>query len=367
VKNLASNKLYLVMCMVLMITLLPVFVLSCTKTEPAPTPSPTPSPTPTPPPAEPIEWTIATWTGPSLFVKVLETYWAPEMEKRTNGQFKAKMEYGGTLSTAKEQLDSIEAGLFDMGPIVAHYTPGKIPLCNMINLPTLPPRDTREIGEWCMALHQHPALIAEMDQWNCVYIVDTFLDSFNIIGNKAIRTTDDFKGVKINASGLAGQLLSKYGAAASTFAGPEWQEVLSKGTVDLVYGGDSSFKAYKLEEVSKYRMSPMGIGTVSDATIANKDSWNALPDNVKKVAEELRVEMIDIYTEEYGKELDAYLAVLKQYNVENIEFPKAESEKMIIDAQPILAQWADDQEKDGKPGKEVLEFALQKRKEIAGY
>jgi len=325
-----------------------------------------PACTPAPSTPEVIEWTIHWWGGKGAFTKPLE-WWADEMEKRSGGRFRAEVVYGGALGTSKEQLDNIKAGLFEMGPLVAHYTPGKVPLLNGKNLPTLPPTETKEIGLWAMAVHQHPAVVKEMEEWNAVYVIDTFLPTYNLIGNKPLRKVEDFKGLKINVSGLTAALLKNFGAVGVTFSGPEWYGALEKGITGLVFAGDYAFYSYKLYEVSKYWNHELALGTASDATVANKDAWDALPDDIKKIAEDLRIEVIDEYVRQYEEAEVAFLAAVAEWGIEDIAFPPEERAKLVAGVQPIIDGWVADMEAQGLPGRELVDYMLAQRKSISGY
>jgi TRAP-type C4-dicarboxylate transport system substrate-binding protein len=289
------------------------------------------------------------------------------MENRSGGRFKAEVVYGGALGTSKEQLDNIKAGLFEMGPLVAHYTPGKVPLLNGKNLPTLPPTETKEIGLWTMAVHQHPAVVKEMEEWNAVYLIDTFLPTYNLIGNKPLRRVEDFKGLKINVSGLTAELLKNFGAVGVTFSGPEWYETLERGIADLVFAGDYAFGSYKLYQVSKYWNHGLALGAASDATVANKNAWDALPDDIKKIAEDLRVEVIDEYVRQYEEAEVAFLAAVEEWELEDIAFPQEERAKLVAGVQPIIDSWVTDIEAQGLPGRELVDYMLAQRQNISGY
>ena len=186
------------------------------------------------------------------------------------------------------------------------------------------------------------------------------------MGNKAIRTVKDLDGARIRIGGEIAKVLKEFGAVPTLVPAPEVYEAVSRGTIDLVgfpYAyGYGSFKTY---EVSKYVSLPMSLGTMSCFYIANKDAWDALPAEFKKYHMEWYNNSPAIWHAAFKKADDKWVPEFKKY-VEFIDFPKSERDKLVGKAEAVYERWVKRMEKQGLPGRDVLNYYLQKRKELTG-
>jgi len=73
-----------------------------------------------------------------------------------------------------------------------------------------------------------------------------------------------------------------------------------------------------------------------------------------------------VYAAEYAK-VDRKWEKIFRKKLQFIQFPASERAKLVAEAQPVYDAWVKETEKKGLPGKEVMEYYLKKRKEIAGY
>ena len=63
---------------------------------------------------------------------------------------------------------------------------------------------------------------------------------------------------------------------------------------------------------------------------------------------------------------DKWIPEFKKY-VEFIDFPKSERDKLVGKAEAVYERWVQAREKEGLPGRDVLNYYLKKRKELIGY
>ena len=102
--------------------------------------------------------------------------------------------------------------------------------------------------------------------------------------------------------------------------------------------------------------------------VANKDSWDALPADIKEIHRELAQElMLERLPAEMNKKCDEIFADWKARGIEFMEFP-AEGRAMIeAEGKAVQEAYAEKLEAEGLPGREVLAYLLAKRMEISGY
>jgi len=331
-----------------------------------------PAPAPAPPPApKVIEWNLSMWGGAGARIWPIHTWWVEEIEKRTGGRLKVTTHLGAALAPSKEQLDGLKAGLYDMCHFATAYHPGKNPLGSFFDLPGLTPADLKEMAQLELAFMEHPAAKKEMaERWNAVYIgLSHTRPHYTFLGTKPIRTLEDFEGQRVRVGGEAAKLVEKLGGVGLMIPAPEVYEAISKGTLDHSYFAPASHQGYKIHEVSKYFIYNIGLGSgMGWFGVANKDSWDALPADIKEIHRELAQElMLERLPAEMNKKCDEIFADWKARGIEFMEFP-AEGRAMIeAEGKAVQEAYAEKLEAEGLPGREVLAYLLAKRMEISGY
>jgi len=313
-----------------------------------------------------ITWNLSVWGGKRAWTKPLHD-WAADMEQKTNGGWKIKIHYGGVLAPPKENLDGIRAGMFEAAAFCAAYHPGKLPLHTVHELPFIAPDENIDIFQMVVELWKHLAFRKELLKWNAVPLLASGLCQYHLMGNKAVRTAEDLQGARIRMGGEIGRVLAAMGAVPTLVPAPEVYESLARGTIDLVgFPYTYAYGAYKIHEVSKYLAVPISLGTMNCPYVANKDAWDALPEEFKKYHMEWYDKAPKVWAAEYKKADDKWLPIFKQ-RLEFIDFPKSERGKIVKKAEEFYEKWVKAREKEGLPGREVLNYYLNKRKELIGY
>ena len=315
--------------------------------------------------AKTIEWNLSLWSGKRAWTKPVHA-WADAMEKQTNGHWKIKIHYGGVLAPPKENWDGLQAGMFEAAGVCMAYTPGKVPLHTVQELPFMAPDGTANIGKMWIALWEHPAMRKELAKWNAVPLLPAGHSQFQLMGNKPIRTVADLQGVRVRAGGEIAKVLQQFGAVPTMLPAPEVYEAIDRGTIDLVaFPWAYAFGSFKVYEVSKYATSKISLGTMGCTYVANKDAWDALPDEFKKIHQAWYSQAPDVWDAEYTAADEHWIPIFKE-KIEIIEFPAAERAKLVQKAQTVYDAWVKEREKEGLPGKEILDYYLEKRKALTG-
>lgn len=313
-----------------------------------------------------VKWNLNVWGGPRAYTAPIEK-WAKDMAKATNGKWQIKIHYGGVLAPPKEALDGIKAGMYEASMFAVAYHPGKVPLHRVMELPFISPRENLEILRMQYAMWEHPAFKKELLKWNAVPLLPAAIPTYHLMGNKAIRSVEDLKGARVRIGGDIAKVLRKFGAVPTMVPAPQTYEALSRGTVDLVgLAYTFAYGSFKIYEVSKYMNIPMTLGVVCGPVVANKTAYDALPEEFKKIHQAWYVQCPDVYAEEYAKVDRKWEPIFKK-KLQYIQFPSSERAKLVAKAQPVYDAWVAEMEKKRLPGKEVMEYYLKKRKEIAGY
>jgi len=332
---------------------------------PAPTPAPAPAPAPAPLP-EKLHWDLSLWSPAKALNYPIEV-WVQDMADKTGGRWEIEIHGGGVLAPAKDTIDGIKAGMFQAGLVSSMYIPGKIPLRTVTENPFLAPSDFAEAGKWAQEMSKHPAIVKQVDDWNAMTLFAYAVGPYEYMGKKPFKKVEDLKGMRLRIDPISGAPLEAFGAVPNMIPGPEIYTALERGLLDgVMFVWPYTFGIYKLNELSQYVT--LGIGLkIADMWLAvNKDDWNALPDEWKKLAEESAAQTIERYVA-YREQFDAkWLKMFDEQGLDIITLAPEERAKLVAKAEPSWEEWIKEVEGKGHPGREVFDFAMAKRDEIVG-
>jgi TRAP-type C4-dicarboxylate transport system substrate-binding protein len=154
---------------------------------------------------------------------------------------------------------------------------------------------------------------------------------------------EDLKGMKIRATGLSSKVVEALGGVPVAMPQGGTYEALQKGVVEGTFGPYEVLKGWKQAEVVKYTTECYGVGyTTTFFIVMNLDKWNALPDDVKKVFEEVSEKYVDIHgkvwdsTDGEGREYTQSLGnkIIPVSDKENSKWRKA--------VQPVIGKFVAD-------------------------
>jgi TRAP-type C4-dicarboxylate transport system substrate-binding protein len=286
----------------------------------------------------------------ATFVGVQLERWKGEVAKRTKGKVEVKAFHGGTLLGAKDMMDGVIAGTSDIGCLCMAYQPGRFKITNATALPLgFPNARVASLTLWDLYLKYKPK------PFDKVKVLSMFTcGPSNIMSKVPVRKLEDMKGLALRASGGAAAILKAWGANQIGMPMSQVPENLQKGTIKGLFSSCEVMKDFKFAEICKYV-------TMTDtviypfAVVMNKAKWDALPDDVKKVMNDLakdQCEWTGSYMDNHIKEaLDWSVKVEK---VEIIKLPPETLAKWNKLLEPITAGWIKKAEGEGLPGKAIV-------------
>ncbi len=301
--------------------------------------------------AGPMKLTYANFPPAPTFPCVQMERWKAEVEKRTNGQIQVDTFPGGTLLGAKEMMDGVIAGQADIGCLCMAYQPGRFVTTNATSLPVgLPNAKVGSLVLLDLYEKYKPESFAK------VKVLTMFASApSNIMSKVPVRKLDDIKGLDLRASGGAGEILKAWGANMVGMPMSGVPEALQKGVVKGLFSSLEVLKDFKFAEICPYV-------TMTDtviypfAVVMNMDKWNALPDDVKKVIDDLKVEQAAWTGEYMDNHVRESIEWSKQnYQVEIIELAPAEKAALDAKIQFITDDWIKKAESEGYPGKAIVD------------
>lgn len=285
--------------------------------------------------AETITLTYANFPPAATFPCVQMERWKEEVEKRTNGQVEVQTFPGSTLLNAKNMFDGVKQGQADIGCLCMSYQPGVFPLTTVLEVPVgFSSSVVPSLALWDLYEKYQPEAFKDVK----VLAMFTTAPS-NIMSKEPVRTLEDLKGLELRASGGASKVLELLGAVPVSMPMSECPEALQKGLVKGLLSSlevlkDFNFaEACRFETITNFQVYPF-------AVVMNKDSWEKLPDDVKKVFDDLGREQSQ-WTGEY---MDAHVVESldwskETYDIEIIQLSAEDQAKALETLSPMVEGW----------------------------
>ncbi len=297
--------------------------------------------------AEEIELTISAshgiqipWVAPLQDVIVAETNKRLEAmgsENRVNWT----ESYGGALYSFGDTLEAVGDGITDAGWIGSLWEESKMPYDNLTYFTPFTSDDyALQMQIFNRLHHEIPALRAEWENNNVVFLGATGADTYHLYTNFPVTSIADLKGRKILAPGVTAPWMAAVGAVPVNGALPTYYNNIETGVADGVISIVTGAHPLKIHEVAPY-VTLVGVGANMVGGFAvNKDIWEGLPEDVRQVLTELGPEYSARNAELLTQRYDAVLAELAADPSVTLTTLPAEERQKWVDALPDLAaQW----------------------------
>jgi len=254
--------------------------VTCAAPAPAPTPTPTPTPTETP-----IELIYSTYMPRSHYDIESDFRFMDRVELRSNGRVKFYPRYtDSALLGPKDDLDGFGAGLCDIGQLLGAYNAGR---GNLLYGTVLAYTSGRNGPHGHAMLDVRDWLEPEFTANNPRFMASSLIGTDYLwLKGDPIMTAEDFKGRKIRSFGAFSEIVNAIGGTAVSIVYQESYQALERGLVDgawLSMGDCYSIRAFEVTDIAMNGKP----GAWADAVLVmNLDSWNELPDDIKKIMDE---------------------------------------------------------------------------------
>lgn len=302
-----------------------------------------------------ITLTYANFPPATTFPCVQMERWAKEVEKRTNGKVKVQTFPGGTLLPAKNIFDGVITGTADIGNFAMSYQPGRFPLSEAVDLP---------IG-FASARAASLALFDLIEKYKPkefekVKVITVFTcPPADLMTKTPVKTLADLKGMELRASGTGAAILKRLGATPVGMPQSEAPEAIQKG---VVKGNVSSMEILKDFNFAAYLpyATEANLFVVTFAVVMNKDKWNSLPADVKKVFDDLSREQADwtgTYVDNHVKESLKWSK--EKYNHQLLKFSSKDQAEIQRLTKPMIDEYVKKVTAMGLPGEQIIKDVYQ--------
>ena len=282
--------------------------------------------------------------------------WCREVEARTKGRVNIKHYPSQTLTKAAECYEGVVKGRSDFGFSVLSYTPDRFPVMGTVDLPLgytsgkvatavanevyrkFRPKELSDTK--VMYLHAHgPALV-------------------NTRG-KVVRRLEDMKGLKFRTTGAAALTVKALGGIPVSAPMPECYQLIKSGKANGSTHPMESHKGWKLAEVENYLTAAYSISyTTTFFVTMNKDKWNALPQDIKGIIEQINNEWLLQHGEAWDTSDTEGMQFFQANGGQLIGLESSEAARWKMAIAPIIEDYAKILSEKGLNGQEIVDFTI---------
>ncbi|SDZ37618.1 TRAP-type C4-dicarboxylate transport system, substrate-binding protein [Jannaschia faecimaris] len=304
-----------------------------------------------------VEWNASLWGKRRAFTEHVEKL-AELVAERSGGDFTIAVSYGG-LSNNTENLDGISIGAFEMAQFCAGYHRDKNRAITVLELPFLGVENLDQEVAVSHAVYDHPAVAAEMAQWNAQLLMTSPMPQYNLVGTGEPRVTvDSFEGMRVRATGGIGAMFESVGAVPTSVTSSEAYNAMESGVVDSVAFAQHAHLSFGTLDIADWWTANLNPGTVNCPVVVNIDAYNDLSEEHRAILDQAVEDSIDYYLENYAALLEGWESTLVEKGVAKVSVDPAEIAKLAEGAQPIHQTWIEEANANGLPGQELYDLAI---------
>ena len=222
-----------------------------------------------------------------VFCKIMDTFWAPNLEKRTNGKLILEATSFPELGIAgPDSLGLVGDGTLDMVNIIGPYVAGELPELEIQYL----------FGLYTQRSQQYEATVEMLEDIEQLLIDETGGYPINVnwhngddiflFTKKPLNLPEDVAEMKTRAFGTSiSDWINGMGGAAQFLAFTEVYTALERGILEAgVTGGDAGY-GQRWYEVTGYINGPL-TSWPSSHNVINGEVWASIPDDLKQIMKE---------------------------------------------------------------------------------
>lgn len=304
--------------------------------------------------AKPIKLTYSNFFPPKHIQSILAQQWCDEVKKRTDGKVVVDYYPGQTLTKSRQVYDGVVTGLSDVGMALFAYTRGRFPVMEAVDLP---------LG-YTSGVVATKVVNDVYNEFNPKELADTRVMYLHAHGagllhtrGKAVRTMDDFQGMKLRGHGTSALVIKALGGTPVSLPMPELYQSLQKGIVEGALYPIEVNKGWRMGEVTEYLTKSTSIAyTSSFYVVMNKSKWGKIPAGQQKIIQQINDEWIIKHGNAWDESDRIGLEYFNSLGHEVIDLSDAESEKWKKTIAPVLEDYIDKMNKKGFDGKKIVDY-----------
>jgi TRAP-type C4-dicarboxylate transport system substrate-binding protein len=302
-----------------------------------------------------IRLKYANFSPPTHGLSILSEQWCKELEKRTNGRVKTAYFPAGTLVSANQTYDGVVKGIVDIGFSIMSYTPGRMPLSEVIVLP-LGYKTGAQATRMANAFY-NKFKPKEYDDVKLFYLPAHGPGFFHT--KTAVNKIEDLKGLRIKSDANTSKVVAAAGATPTTMPMLETYDALKRGLADGVLLPIETLKGWKFGEICKFTYINHGNAYGNGFFIAmNKERWSSMPKDIQQIIDKLNEEWFEKQAKVWNEMDEEGLEFAKKTGQKITYAGPAEEVQMTERMKPLFDAYVKSMKEKGLPGEEVLKWCL---------
>lgn len=287
---------------------------------------------------------------PKLYTKAFTA-----LDKMTNGKIKADYKWGGTVHAVAEGRRATRSGLSHMAACYSLYTARDYNMVHGLGLPFLfeNAHVATAVGEEVYGeylrdeFERHGVLIARMQHTSPYHIYSR---------TTPVRNLEDLKGMKIRAGGgMHAKIIETLGAVQTNMPAADMYTALQRGLLDGAHIGDAIAPAFKVFEVTESRTTN-GFNVLTVEYCLNEEFWKQLPADLQVAFNAWLRSLAQAEAQGFYSYEDVRgVTMANEAGIEIVDMDEAEMDRWRAALAPLEAEWIEEQEKAGRPGKQFIE------------
>ncbi|MDO5701269.1 MAG: TRAP transporter substrate-binding protein DctP [Bowdeniella nasicola] len=243
---------------------------------------------------EKVTLNMVTMVQPNVPNAPVQNWFLDELEARSDGRIEIKRTEPGSICKAAEIAECVKDGRADIGISVSEYTPQLFPSMSIATIPFMADNSQAFMQAMDKVNHENADAVAAWEASGLTLMASWTPGNMVMGSNVEITSVKDLDGMRFRVVGAyLQQAFEKAGTNVVALTAPETYEGIERGLADAAAWVMDGAVDYKLMEQLKHWTAP-GTGTYTTFAIwLNTDVYNAMPDDLKQIVEETRMDLIN--------------------------------------------------------------------------
>jgi len=302
---------------------------------------------------------------PDVFrwVKMIDEAFAPGVTAALEGSghsFKVDGQYGGAIAKVGDELETVEAGLAEIGICQSLFDPAKLAVQNVTYYTPFVSANVRQVAELMDQLHDtDPRMTEAYEENGVVYLgAPIAIDDYLLMTGFPVNSLNDLEGKKIAAPGPAINWLSGTGAVGVSGNLTTYYNELKAGVYDGVIVFASAALPGKLYEVAP-NVTRAGLGAqFAGALCANIDWYNALPNDAQQALHAGADVAQEWYVSALEEAVETSFSVMAKNGATITDASDEMRSEWAAGMDNVARDWAAGLDEKGIPGSDILSLYM---------
>ena len=288
-----------------------------------------------------VEWNVSLWGKRRAFTENVEQL-AELVARKTDGEFTLKLSYGG-LSKAKENLDGIAIGAFEMAQFCSFYHTAKNPTITVTELPFSQDVSLQRIAAIYAEVFRHPIVRNDLARWNATLLMPTPLPQYDVVAKGApLQRLTDFDGLRVRGPGGILGVLGTLGAVKTSVPFAEVRQAMNSGVIDAASFAPHAHLATKTYKVGRWVTTNLNLGSANCPVVVNTDALRALKPAHREALLGSVDEAVAHYVDHYERNTThRYRAAIEAAGLTQVTFTPAQTARLNQLAESVRRDWVE--------------------------